>query len=85
MKIKDIVTEKRHTPLTVAHDPDEAEKRFLNANKGKAGQAYDVKNALKKVRDRYEVEVLDDAPANMGHLGKKHSDKKNSLLSKDNR
>ena len=86
MKINEIIIEGgRHVPLTVAHDPDEAEKKFLQANKGKAGAAYDVRNALKKVRDRYDVEVLDNAPEKIGHPGKKTSDKKDSMLTKDNR
>ena len=85
MRIYEIIQEERHVPLTVAHDPAEAEEKFNNAEKGKAGSAYDVRTALKRVRDRYGVEVLDDNPETMGHPGKKNSDKKDSMLTKDNR
>ena len=84
MKIKDIIIE-RHVPLTVAHDPEEAEKKFLDANKGKAGKSHDAKDALKRVRSRYDMEILDDEPEKIGHPGKKVSDKRQSILSKDNR
>lgn len=79
MKIKDIISE-RHVPVVVAHDPKEAEKKFLKANKGKAGKDHDVRSALKRVRARYDVEIIGDAGNYLGHSGKKTSDKKDSLL-----
>jgi len=85
MKIKEIVKEERHVSLTVAHDPQEAEEKFNAAEKGKAGEDFDVRKALKGVRDRYGVEILDDNPETMGHPGKKNSDKKQSLINKDMR
>ncbi len=79
MKINEIIFE-RHVPVVVAHDPKEAEEKFLQANKGKAGKEYDVRTALKKVRDRYEVEIIGDMDDYLGHPGKKVGDKKDSLL-----
>jgi len=80
MKINEIVIEGRHVPVVVAHDPKEAEAKFLKANKGQAGKEYDVRSALKKVRDRYDVEIIGDLEDYMGHPGKKNSDNKDSLL-----
>lgn len=80
MKINEIIFENGHLPLSVAHDPKEAEDKFLAANKGKAGKAYDVRNALKKVRDRYDVEIVGCLNDYLGHPGEKKSDKKDSLL-----
>ena len=79
MKISEVILE-RHVPVVVAHDPKEAEEKFLKANKGKAGKEYDVRTALKKVRDRWDVEIIGDIEDYMGHPGKKNSDKKDSLL-----
>ena len=85
MKINEIVSEGRHVPVVVAHDSKEAEKKFLDANKGKAGSDHDARTALKRVRNRYDVEIVGDLEDYMGHPGKKNSDKKNSMLTKDNR
>ena len=79
MKINEIIFE-RHVPVVVAHDPKEAEEKFLKANKGKAGKAYDIRAALKKVRDRYDVEIVGDMDDYLGHHGEKVGDKKDSLL-----
>ena len=79
MKIKEIIKEK-HVPVYVAHSPKEAEDKFLQANKGKAGKEHDARLALKKVRDRYDVEIIGDLEDYMGHEGEKKSDKKDSLL-----
>lgn len=79
MKINEIIFEK-HVPVVVAHDPKEAEDKFLSANKGKAGAEHDVRAALKRVRDRYDVEIIDDMDAYLGHAGEKVGDKKDSLL-----
>lgn len=80
MKINEIIIEQRHVPVVVAHSPKEAEKKFLQANKGKAGKEYDVRAALKKVRDRYDVEIIGDIEDCHGNHGEKKSDKKDSLL-----
>ena len=81
MKIKDIIIEaKPHVPVCVSHDPKEAEEQFLRANKGKAGSEHNARLALKKVRNRYDVEIVGDLEDYMGHPGKKNSDKKDSLL-----
>lgn len=79
MKITEIIIE-RHVPVVIAHDPKEAEEKFLKANKGKAGKDYDVRAALKKVRDRWNVEIIGDMEDYLGHPGKKTSDNKDSLL-----
>lgn len=81
MKINEIVTEdKSHVPVVVAHNPAEAEKKFLQANKGKANADYDPRQALKKVRDRYEVEIIGDTSDCEGKHDKKKGDGKDSLL-----
>lgn len=85
MKINEIISEGRHVPVIVAHDPKEAEEKFLDANKGKAGSDHDVRAALKRVRDRYDVEIVGDLEHYLGHLGKKVGDGKSSMLTKDNR
>lgn len=80
MKINEVIIEGRNVPIVVAHDPKEAEDKFLKANKGKAGKDHDVRSALKRVRDRYEVEIVGDLEDYMGHSGKKVGDNKDSLL-----
>ncbi len=80
MKISDIIVEGRHVPVVIAHVPKEAEEKFLKANKGKAGKDYDVRSALKKVRDRYNVEIIGDVADCHAHIGKKTGDNKDSLL-----
>lgn len=79
MKIKEI-TEGRHVSVVVAHTPKEAEDKFLQANKGRAGKDYDVRSALKKVRDRYEVEIIGGIDDCEGNHNKEKGDKKDSLL-----
>lgn len=84
MKINEIVIESApHVPVIVAHDPKEAEDKFKAAEKGKAGKEHDARNALKRVRNRYDVEIVGDLEDYMGHPGKKTSDKKQSILSKE--
>ena len=81
MRLNELMNEaKPHVPVYVAHDPKEAEAQFLKANKGKAGSEHDARAALKRVRNRYDVEIVGDLEDYMGHPGKKNSDKKNSLL-----
>jgi len=81
MKLHEIISEaKPHVPVCVSHDPKEAEAQFLKANKGKAGSEHNARIALKKVRNRYDVEIVGDLEDYMGHPGKKNSDKKDSLL-----
>jgi len=81
MRLNELMVEARpHVPITVAHDPGEAEKKFLDANKGKAGKEYDVRSALKKVRDRYEVEIVGDIDDCHSKHGMKIGDNKDSLL-----
>ena len=79
MRLHELLAE-RHVPVVVAHDPKEAEKKFLQANKGKAGTDYDVRAALKRVRNRYDVEIIDNLDGYLGHPGKHDTDKKDSLL-----
>ncbi|MHA1290627.1 MAG: hypothetical protein ACTSPB_24850 [Candidatus Thorarchaeota archaeon] len=86
MKINEIISEsKPHVPVIVAHDPKEAEKKFLDANKGKAGEGHDVRAALKIVRDRYDVEIVGDIEDCHGKHSEKCGDGKDSMLTKDNR
>lgn len=79
MRISEVIIEGRHVPVIVAYNPKEAEKKFLDANKGKAGKDHDAQLALKRVRDRYEVEIISDIDDCKGKHDKK-SDKKDSLL-----
>jgi len=80
MKINEIIIEGRHVSVVVAHNPKEAEKKFLDANKGKAGKDYDVRSALKKVRDRYNVEIIGNIEDCHGIHSVGVGDKKDSLL-----
>ena len=81
MRLNELVIEAHcHVPCVVAHDPKDAEKKFLQANKGKAGKEFDARKALKKVRNRYDVEIIGTLDDHMGHRGEKKSDKKDSLL-----
>lgn len=81
MRLIELMNEaKPHVPVCVSHDPKEAEAQFLKANKGKAGTEHNARTALKRVRNRYDVEIVGDLEDYLGHPGKKNSDKKDSLL-----
>ena len=95
MKIRDIITEggRREPQPAVGNDDAiisrttaQAVKHYDAANKGAIDMNHDVHSLLKKVRDMYGVEIVDDFKDTIERPdGEYNTDKEESLLSKDNR
>lgn len=92
MKIRDIITERKNPVkrgnehAKIVYDSQDARDSFEAADKGRAGTEFDAMAALKKVRDMYGVEIVDDFSIYNGLVdGERKTDEAESLLSKDNR
>ena len=91
MKIKDIILERDDAPVLgnelarITRSAKDAAKRYISADRG-ALDTGDSKENLRKVRELYGVELVDDfvdvleLPNN-----EQNTDKQESLLTKDNR